>query len=164
MHSTRLTGCGVVEGIVDRPQIVTRAKWLAARRGLLAREKELTRALDGLNAARRRLPMHRDGRRSVRRGMRASRGARHRVRRRLARTVSAARRLPASDFNYDFHVSLDPAVTPSSYNYQGVEVFAGAGQEWLVDYVGEQPGVSAFLRESATRSSIRMPRTAAGSR
>jgi len=42
---------------MDRPEIVTRDEWLAARRELLAREKELTRALDGLNADRRRLPM-----------------------------------------------------------------------------------------------------------
>ena len=39
------------------PEIVTRDEWLAARRRLLAREKELTRQRDELNADRRRLPM-----------------------------------------------------------------------------------------------------------
>jgi predicted dithiol-disulfide oxidoreductase (DUF899 family) len=36
------------------PAIVTRAEWLAARRELLAREKEWTRQRDALSAARRR--------------------------------------------------------------------------------------------------------------
>jgi predicted dithiol-disulfide oxidoreductase (DUF899 family) len=39
------------------PQVVTRDEWLVARKELLAREKELTRARDALNAERRRLPM-----------------------------------------------------------------------------------------------------------
>src|SRR3954454_17142470 len=39
------------------PEVVSRHEWLDARRALLAREKELTRARDALNADRRRLPM-----------------------------------------------------------------------------------------------------------
>jgi len=39
------------------PEIVTREEWTAARKELLAKEKELTRARDALNAERRRLPM-----------------------------------------------------------------------------------------------------------
>ena len=39
------------------PQVVSRDKWLAARKELLAREKELTRQRDELNAERRKLPM-----------------------------------------------------------------------------------------------------------
>ncbi|WP_211328615.1 DUF899 domain-containing protein [Thermomonospora umbrina] len=39
------------------PQVVSRAEWLAARKELLAKEKELTRARDRVNADRRRLPM-----------------------------------------------------------------------------------------------------------
>ena len=39
------------------PHVVTRDEWLVARKELLAREKELTRARDALNAERRRLPM-----------------------------------------------------------------------------------------------------------
>jgi predicted dithiol-disulfide oxidoreductase (DUF899 family) len=39
------------------PEIVSRDQWLAARKDLLRREKELTRERDALNADRRRLPM-----------------------------------------------------------------------------------------------------------
>jgi predicted dithiol-disulfide oxidoreductase (DUF899 family) len=39
------------------PKVVSRQDWLAARKALLVREKELTRARDVLNADRRRLPM-----------------------------------------------------------------------------------------------------------
>ena len=39
------------------PDVVSREQWLEARRQLLAREKEYTRARDALNADRRRLPM-----------------------------------------------------------------------------------------------------------
>jgi predicted dithiol-disulfide oxidoreductase (DUF899 family) len=42
---------------MELPQVVTRDEWLAARRELLTREKELTRQRDALNADRRRLPM-----------------------------------------------------------------------------------------------------------
>lgn len=39
------------------PEIVERQEWRIARKSLLAREKELTRARDALSADRRRLPM-----------------------------------------------------------------------------------------------------------
>jgi predicted dithiol-disulfide oxidoreductase (DUF899 family) len=39
------------------PRITSREEWLAARKALLVKEKELTRARDALNAERRRLPM-----------------------------------------------------------------------------------------------------------
>ena len=39
------------------PQIASREEWLAARKDLLAKEKELTRARDALSAERRHLPM-----------------------------------------------------------------------------------------------------------
>ena len=39
------------------PDVVSREEWLAARKRLLVREKELTRQRDALNADRRRLPM-----------------------------------------------------------------------------------------------------------
>jgi predicted dithiol-disulfide oxidoreductase (DUF899 family) len=42
---------------VSLPEITSQEEWLAARRALLAREKELTRQRDALNADRRRLPM-----------------------------------------------------------------------------------------------------------
>jgi predicted dithiol-disulfide oxidoreductase (DUF899 family) len=39
------------------PQVVSRSEWLAARKRLLAMEKDFTRQRDALNAERRRLPM-----------------------------------------------------------------------------------------------------------
>jgi predicted dithiol-disulfide oxidoreductase (DUF899 family) len=42
---------------VSLPDVVDRETWLAARKDLLAREKEMTKARDALNADRRRLPM-----------------------------------------------------------------------------------------------------------
>src|SRR5689334_19191558 len=39
------------------PEVVSRDEWLAARKELLLKEKELTHARDQLNAERRRLPM-----------------------------------------------------------------------------------------------------------
>ncbi len=39
------------------PPVVSRMEWLAARKELLAKEKEVTRARDRVNAGRRRLPM-----------------------------------------------------------------------------------------------------------
>src|SRR5580693_2189404 len=45
------------EAEMDDPQVVSRDEWLAARRQLLAREKEFTRQRDALSAERRRLPM-----------------------------------------------------------------------------------------------------------
>ena len=42
---------------MDVPQVVSREEWLAARKDLLAREKEVTRAKDAVDAARRQLPV-----------------------------------------------------------------------------------------------------------
>jgi predicted dithiol-disulfide oxidoreductase (DUF899 family) len=42
---------------LELPEVVTRTEWLAARKELLSKEKELTRRRDALNAERRRLPM-----------------------------------------------------------------------------------------------------------
>ncbi|PRY42251.1 DUF899 domain-containing protein [Umezawaea tangerina] len=42
-----------------------------------------------------------------------------------------------SDFNYDFHVTLDPAVLPTEYNYSPVDQTEP----------GEAPGQSIFLRD-----------------
>lgn len=191
---------------MNQPRVVTRDEWLTARRELLVREKELTRALDGLNADRRRLPVVRveedyrftgpdgevglldlfDGRRQLvvqhfmfdpswdrgcgscsamaddlGEGVRAHLASRDTSFAAVSRApypkLAAYRRergwtFPwysshGSDFNYDFHVTLDPAVKPNNYNFRGGDELVAAGQAWLVDYVGEQPGVSAFLRD-----------------
>jgi len=50
-----------------------------------------------------------------------------------------------SDFNYDFHVTLDESVLPAEYNYRTKAEFAEAGLP--AELEGEQPGRSYFLRE-----------------
>ena len=54
-----------------------------------------------------------------------------------------------SDFNYDFHVTLDESVAPVEYNYRTPEEHRQAGTAYYVE--GEQPlempGQSHFLRD-----------------
>ena len=52
-----------------------------------------------------------------------------------------------SDFNYDFHVSMDASVAPVQYNYRGEAELKEAGMGWILDGASEQPGVSCFLRD-----------------
>jgi len=50
-----------------------------------------------------------------------------------------------SDFNYDFHVSIDESVTPLYYNYRDKKEWA---ERNLLDRLkGEQPGWSVFYKE-----------------
>jgi predicted dithiol-disulfide oxidoreductase (DUF899 family) len=179
------------------PQVVSRDEWLAARKELLAREKELTRARDVLNAERRRLPMVRiekeyvfegpggeaslldlfDGRRQLIVGHfmfdpswdegcpscsagadEISNGLLKHLHTRNTTFVYVSRAPLAkieeyraskgwtfpwyssygSDFNYDFHVTLEESVVPVEYNYRtSVE-----GEQPF-----EAPGRSCFLRE-----------------
>ena len=63
-HRTRLCrdircpeGYAEGEKAMDMPRVVSREEWLAARKDLLAKEKEVTRAKDAVAAARRALPM-----------------------------------------------------------------------------------------------------------
>jgi predicted dithiol-disulfide oxidoreductase (DUF899 family) len=188
------------------PDVVSREQWLEARKELLRREKELTRARDALNADRRRLPMVEivkpyvfhgpqgeasladlfDGRRQlvVQHVMfdpswddacksctssvdeLAPRMIEH-VNSRdttfalVSRTTVAkieeyrARKgwtLPwysslGSDFNYDFHVTLDEAVAPPEYNYRGAEELKRTGSGWVLEASTELPGYSCFLRD-----------------
>ena len=51
-----------------------------------------------------------------------------------------------SDFNYDFHVTIDKAVAPVEYNYKSEEELVEQAPSWA-GWSGDQPGVSAFLRE-----------------
>jgi predicted dithiol-disulfide oxidoreductase (DUF899 family) len=49
-----------------------------------------------------------------------------------------------SDFNYDFHVTLDESVAPREYNYRSAaELDQGHGEG---SFRGEQPGLSVFFR------------------
>jgi predicted dithiol-disulfide oxidoreductase (DUF899 family) len=50
-----------------------------------------------------------------------------------------------SDFNYDFHVSLDPAVAPVEFNYRRAPELEAHGLGWALEGPTEQPGYSAFL-------------------
>ncbi len=54
-----------------------------------------------------------------------------------------------SDFNYDFHVTLDESVVPVEYNYRTKAEHEAAGTGYYVE--GEQPieepGLSCFLRD-----------------
>ena len=190
------------------PQIVSRDEWLVARRALLAKEKELTRARDALNAERRRLPMveidkpyvftgpdgeaglldlfggyrqlilghmmfdprWEDGCPSCSAGAdEVSRGLIEHLHQRDTELVYVSRapiekleRWKAkrgwtfpwyssygSDFNYDFHVTLDESVAPLEYNYRGREEYEQAGSAHPFDFEQpiEMPGTSFFLRD-----------------
>jgi predicted dithiol-disulfide oxidoreductase (DUF899 family) len=50
-----------------------------------------------------------------------------------------------SDFNYDFHVSIDASIAPVEYNYKTQAELEADNVAWR-DWSGEQPGTSAFLR------------------
>ena len=189
------------------PQVVARDNWLAARKALLAEEKELTRRRDALNAERRRLPMveitkpytfagpdgeagladlfdgrsqlilghfmfdpsWEDGCRSCSAGAdEISDGLLHHLHARDTTLVQVSRaplekieRYKAkkgwtfpwyssygSDFNYDFHVTMDESIAPLEYNYRTLAEHEQAGTAYYFD--GEQPieepGTSFFLR------------------
>jgi predicted dithiol-disulfide oxidoreductase (DUF899 family) len=49
----------------------------------------------------------------------------------------------STDFNNDFHVTIDPAVAPVEYNYRGLDELGADWEGWS----GEMPGTSAFLRD-----------------
>jgi predicted dithiol-disulfide oxidoreductase (DUF899 family) len=190
------------------PQVVSRDDWLAARKELLVKEKELTRQRDALNAERRELPMVEvekdyvfegpdgkasllelfDGRRQliVRHFMfdprwddgcpscsagadEISDGLLEHLHTRDTSLVVVSRapldkieRYKArkgwtfpwyssygSDFNYDFHVTLDESVAPIEYNYRTKAEHEQAGTSGYVggDQPIEVPGQSCFLRD-----------------
>jgi predicted dithiol-disulfide oxidoreductase (DUF899 family) len=58
-----------------------------------------------------------------------------------------------SDFNYDFHVTLDDSVMPVEYNYRSAAEFDRLGTPIYVPGDGpvEYPGRSAFLRDDGER-------------
>ncbi|MEG8181948.1 DUF899 domain-containing protein [Nocardia terpenica] len=191
---------------MNGPRVVSPAEWLAARKELLRKEKELTKTIDTLNADRRRLPMVRidknyrftgpggevglaelfEGRAqlivqhlmldptmeqpcgscSYMAGMVTDTILSHlhkldttfaavsRAPYPKVREVRAARGWPFpwyssadSKFNYDFHVSFDPAVPPT-YNYRHGEELRATKDAWLLDdYSGDREGISCFLRD-----------------
>jgi predicted dithiol-disulfide oxidoreductase (DUF899 family) len=52
-----------------------------------------------------------------------------------------------SDFNYDFHVTIDASVAPVEYNYRNQAELEAAAINWR-EWSGEQPGMSAFALEN----------------
>ena len=186
---------------VAHPPTATRDEWLAARKALLEREKELTRQYDAVNAQRRRLPMVRldkqyafdgpSGRRSLlelfegRRqlivyhfmfdpewdagcsgctglvnalgdlSMLADRNTSFCLLSRAPlpklEAYKAEKAWPHtwvssfdSDFNYDFHVTIDESIAPPEYNYIGKAEMAARGEPWFGK--GEHHGLSVFFR------------------
>jgi predicted dithiol-disulfide oxidoreductase (DUF899 family) len=57
-----------------------------------------------------------------------------------------------SDFNYDFHVTLDESVAPIEYNYRSKAEHERRGTGYYVDEEQpiERPGLSCFLRDGDT--------------
>jgi predicted dithiol-disulfide oxidoreductase (DUF899 family) len=51
-----------------------------------------------------------------------------------------------SEFNYDFHVTIDASVAPVEYNYRNQAELEADNVAWR-EWSGEQPGVSAFALE-----------------
>jgi predicted dithiol-disulfide oxidoreductase (DUF899 family) len=187
---------------VTLPKIVAQNEWLAARKDLLAKEKEFTKRRDALSAARRELPMVKvekeyvfdgpngpaplralfDGRRQLivyhfmldptwdegckgcsfimdniegNVGHLAARDtAVVAVSRAPLANIQAFRKRMGwttpwvssfgNDFNYDFHVTVDPDRGDYVYNYTSVEALAKAGKG---PATGELPGLSVFLRD-----------------
>ena len=193
----------------DLPPVVSHEEWLAARKALLAQEKELTHARDRLNAERRRLPMVRvdkaysfdgpdgpvdllglfEGRQQLvmhhfmfdpewDQGCPSCSSAADGIaglRQLHARstTLVAVSRAPyaklaayrermgwtfpwyssfGSDFNYDFHATLDDRVAPVQLHFRDEDELSEAGVPWtggpwISSMRGvEMPGISAFLR------------------
>lgn len=195
------------------PEVVSREEWLAARKELLVKEKELTRARDRVNAERRRLPMVRIDKPYTFEGpegtvglldlfegrpqlvmhhfmwlfdIDADRtehprdygcsscsscadGIPQRLRQLHVRntTLVAVTRAPydkiaafrermgwtfpwysswGSDFNYDFHATVDDRVAPVQIFYRTEAELAAAGMPYTQSMRGDWPGISAFLR------------------
>ena len=50
-----------------------------------------------------------------------------------------------SDFNYDYHVTLDADVAPVEFNFRTAPELVAKGWDWMLDGSSEQPGYSIFL-------------------
>jgi len=50
-----------------------------------------------------------------------------------------------SDFNYDYHVTLDASVAPVEFNFRGADELKQHGLGWTLDGSSEQPGYSTFI-------------------
>jgi predicted dithiol-disulfide oxidoreductase (DUF899 family) len=52
-----------------------------------------------------------------------------------------------TDFNYDFHVTLDSSVAPVEFNFRGPDELKAHGMEWMLEGSSEQPGYSTFIAQ-----------------
>ena len=52
-----------------------------------------------------------------------------------------------SDFNYDFHATLDERVAPVLLNFRTAAELAALGSPWTPQRRGDYPGISTFLRD-----------------
>jgi len=52
-----------------------------------------------------------------------------------------------SSFNYDYNVTIDPAVAPVMFNFRDLPELERHDMGWLGDGSSEQPGYSCFLRD-----------------
>jgi len=52
-----------------------------------------------------------------------------------------------SDFNYDFHVTIDASVAPVEFNFRGPDELKAHGMDWMLEGSSEQPGYSIFLAD-----------------
>ncbi len=152
------------------PKVVSRDEWLSARKELLAEEKAMTLARDELNVKRRLLPMVRVEKDYVFHGAdELSEGLLSHLHARETTLVVVARAqfekleryraehgwtFPVyssygSDFNYDYHVTLDESIAPVEYNYRTKAEHEAAGTPGYVEGERpvEQPGESYFLRD-----------------
>lgn len=192
----------MIKSNIQSPRVVSREEWLAARKQLLRKEKELTKLRDKLSAERRELPRVQIDKNYVFEGPNGKAslldlfdGRRqlivyhfmfdpsweegcggcsflvdnigHLAHLRAADTsLVAVSRAPLakimpfktrmgwtvpwfssfeSDFNYDFHVTLDEAKAPVEYNFMDQARLEEKDEPWFLN--GEQPGLSVFLRE-----------------
>jgi len=186
------------------PSVVSREEWLEARKKLLIKEKEFTKARDELNAERRRLPMVEIDKDYTLDGPKGKVGlldlfegrpqlivhhfmfdpdweagcpacslaadnighlshlhARNTTlafvsRAPLTKLLKYKERMGwdipwyssyGSDFNYDFHATLDESVTAIEYNYMDKDELIQKGVPVDSGQSMEVPGVSAFLRD-----------------
>ncbi|HEY0737312.1 MAG TPA: DUF899 domain-containing protein [Herpetosiphonaceae bacterium] len=188
---------------IAHPPIASSDEWLAARKELLVKEKEVTRARDAVSAARRRLPMVKldkdysfmgpdgpvslldlfEGRRQLiiyhfmfdprwNKGCDGCTGyvnalgdlsplhdsdtsfaliSRAPFDKLAAYKTSQGWSLPwyssnESDFNYDFHATLDASVAPVMYNFRSADELEQMGSPVSNDGPSEAHGISVFFR------------------
>jgi predicted dithiol-disulfide oxidoreductase (DUF899 family) len=55
-----------------------------------------------------------------------------------------------SDFNYDFHVTVDESVAPVLLNYRDEAELELSSLTWSAERRGDYPGISVFLRDGYT--------------